>query len=39
MLVYTANKMDFMDDVQSNIIESKILDAFKRHLGHSHYRK
>lgn len=35
MLVYTANKMDFMDDVQSNIIEAKILDAFKRHLGHS----
>lgn len=35
MLVYTANKMDFMDDVRSNIIETKILDAFKRHLGHS----
>lgn len=35
MLVYTANKMGFMDDVQSNIIEAKILDAFKRHLGHS----
>jgi uncharacterized protein len=35
MLVYTANKLDFMDDVQSNIIEAKILDAFKRHLGHS----
>jgi uncharacterized protein len=35
MLVYTANKMDFMDDVRSNIIETKILDAFKRNLGHS----
>jgi uncharacterized protein len=35
MLVYTANKMDFMDDVRSNVIETKILDAFKRHLGHS----
>ncbi len=35
MLVYTANKMDFMDDVRSNIIETKILDAFKRYLGHS----
>lgn len=35
MLVYTADKMDFMDDVQSNIIETKILNAFKRHLGHS----
>lgn len=35
MLVYTANKMDFMDDVRSNIIETKILEAFKRHLGHS----
>jgi uncharacterized protein len=35
MLVYTANKIDFMDDVRSNIIETKILEAFKRHLGHS----
>src|SRR5271169_6591467 len=35
MLVYTANKMDFMDDVRSNIIETKIHDAFKRNLGHS----
>lgn len=35
MLVYTANKVDFMDDVRSNVIETKILDAFKRHLGHS----
>lgn len=35
MLVYTANKIDFMDDVRSNIIETKILGAFKRHLGHS----
>ncbi len=35
MLVYTANKLDFMDDVQSNIIEEKILEAFKRNLGHS----
>lgn len=35
MLVYTANKIDFMGDVRSNIIETKILDAFKRHLGHS----
>lgn len=35
MLVYTANKMDFMDDVRSNIIETKILDAFKRHIGHA----
>lgn len=35
MLVCTANKLDFMDDVRSNVIESRILDAFKRHLGHS----
>lgn len=35
MLVYTANKMDFMDDVRSNDIDTKILAAFKRNLGHS----
>lgn len=35
MMVYTANKMDFMDDVRSNDIDTKILAAFKRNLGHS----
>src|ERR1017187_5414405 len=35
MQVYSANKLEFMDDVPSNIIETKILEAFKRNLGHS----
>lgn len=35
MLVYTANKKEFMDDVRDNIIETKILESFKRYLGHS----
>ena len=35
MQVYAANKLEFMDDVRSNIIETKILEAFKRNLGHS----
>lgn len=35
MQVYAASKLDFMDDVRSNIIETKILEAFKRNLGHS----
>jgi uncharacterized protein len=35
MQVYAANKLEFMDDVRSNIIEIKILEAFKRNLGHS----
>lgn len=35
MQVYAANKLEFMDDVRSNVIETKILDAFKRNLGHS----
>lgn len=35
MQVYAANKIEFMDDVRSNIIETKILEAFKRNLGHS----
>ena len=35
MLVYTGSKLDFMGDVRSNVIEDKILEAFKRNLGHS----
>lgn len=35
MQVYAANKIEFIDDVRSNVIETKILDAFKRNLGHS----
>lgn len=35
MLVYASSKADFLDDVRSNRIDAKILDAFKRHIGHS----
>lgn len=35
MLVYTSTKSGFCDDVISNSIETKILDAFRRTLGHS----
>lgn len=35
MQVYAANKMDFMGDVRTNNIDTKILEAFKRNLGHS----
>lgn len=35
MQVYAANKLEFMDDVRDNVIETKILEVFKRNLGHS----
>lgn len=35
MIVYASTKSKFCDDVISNDIESIILDAFKRNLGHS----
>jgi len=33
MLVYVSNKDGFVSDVMSNVIDEKILEAFKRHLG------
>lgn len=35
MLVYASTKTDFIEDVLSGVIESKILASFQRHLGHS----
>lgn len=35
MIVYAATKEDFLDDVGSNTIDEKILEAFKNHLGRS----
>ncbi len=35
MIVYSATKTEFSDDVLSNRIEEKILDAFQTQLGHS----
>lgn len=35
MLVYTSTKSRFGEDVISNAIETKILEAFKRTLGHT----
>ena len=33
MLVYVSSKAEFIDDVQSNIIDEKIHESFQRHLG------
>lgn len=35
MLVYTATKTEFLDDVRADIVDEKILSSFQRHLGHS----
>lgn len=35
MLVYSANKVEFLVDVLSDNVHDKILASFKRHLGHS----
>jgi hypothetical protein len=35
MIVYSATRAQFTDDVYSNSIEQKILGAFKSRTGHS----
>ena len=35
MIVYSGTKEQFSDDVFSNVIEKKILDAFQHRTGHS----
>ena len=37
MIVYQSTKQGFRDDVFSNEIDKKILDAYKIHLGWSNY--
>ena len=38
MIVYQSTKQGFRDDVFSNEIDKKILEAYKIHLGRSTYR-
>ena len=35
MIVYSATRSEFTNDVYSNVIETKILEAFRLRLGHS----
>ena len=37
MIVYQSTKQGFRDDVFSNEIDKKILEAYKIHLGRSTY--